>query len=48
MNRRSFLQSLSLGTIALTFDPEKLLWVPGLRKIFIPSVRTTSLFYAHG
>ena len=41
MNRRSFLASL-LATAAL--DPEKLLWVPGKKTIFIPSAR---LFY-HG
>ena len=33
MNRRAFLASL-LATAAL--DPEKLLWVPGARTIFVP------------
>ena len=36
MNRRSFLRSLGLGAAALTLDPERLLWVPGVKRIFIP------------
>lgn len=33
MNRRSFLAALIAGS---TLDPERLLWVPGRKKIFIP------------
>jgi hypothetical protein len=33
MNRRSF---LSLFAAAAVLDPEKLLWIPGKKKIFIP------------
>lgn len=36
MNRRGFIQTL-LGTAsAIALDPEKLLWVPGEKTIFIP------------
>lgn len=34
MNRRSFLRALLAATPALVLDPEKLLWVPGQKKIF--------------
>jgi hypothetical protein len=34
MNRRDFLAML--GAVAVT-DPERLLWVPGQKKIFIPT-----------
>jgi hypothetical protein len=33
MNRRSFLSSL---LAAATLDPERLLWIPGERTIFVP------------
>lgn len=36
MNRRGFLNALGLGAAALTLDPERLLWVPGAKTIFIP------------
>ena len=40
LNRRQFIQAISAGTAAaLVFDPEKLLWVPGAKKIFIPPPR---------
>jgi len=35
LNRRGFLGSL-FGAAAIAADPEKLLWVPGAKKIFIP------------
>jgi hypothetical protein len=39
MNRRGFLESLLGGTVAAAqLDIEKLLWVPGEKKIFIPPV----------
>jgi len=37
MNRRGFLGSLLGGVAALALDPERLLWVPGAKKIFIPA-----------
>lgn len=37
MNRRSFLKSLFAGATALAFDPEKLLWKPGAKTIFLPA-----------
>ena len=37
MDRRTFITLLSAGAIGnLALDPEKLLWVPGAKKIFIP------------
>lgn len=37
MNRRSFLKLLSAGVIGYELDIEKLLWVPGQKKIFLPA-----------
>ncbi len=36
MNRRTFIASLIAGA---TLDPERLLWVPGRKKVFIPPPR---------
>ena len=36
MNRRGFIAGLFGAAGALTLDPERLLWVPGARRIFIP------------
>ncbi len=41
MDRRAFLRQLGFGTVsaaaaALTWDVERLLWVPGERQIFLP------------
>lgn len=36
MNRRDFLKYLLATPIAAELDVEKLLWVPGEKKIFIP------------
>ena len=36
MDRRRFLESLILGASALAIDPERLLWTPGAKTIFIP------------
>jgi hypothetical protein len=41
MNRRGFLQMLGLASAALTLDPEKLLWVPGQKAIFLPTAIVT-------
>lgn len=41
MNRRGFLQLLSAGAFGAALAPElveRLLWVPGQKKIFLPSV----------
>ena len=41
MDRRTALRSLALGAAGLTFDPERLLWIPGRKTIFIPSTEIT-------
>ena len=38
MNRRLFLHSLGIGLSALALDPERLLWIPRAKKIFIPAI----------
>jgi hypothetical protein len=38
MNRRGFLASLTGLLATATLDPERLLWVPGAKTIFIPPV----------
>lgn len=38
MHRRDFLRLLLATPIAMQLDVEKLLWVPGEKKIFIPEV----------
>ena len=37
MNRREWLKLILSGAAGLALDPEKLLWVPGQKTIFIPS-----------
>jgi len=37
LGRRGFLKLLSTGVIGHTLDIDKLLWVPGEKKIFIPN-----------
>ena len=39
MNRRQLLKLLGLGVIGHTLDVDRLLWVPGAKKIFIPEPR---------
>lgn len=41
MNRRGFLTALGLGAAGLVLDPERLLWVPGQRTIFLPPLYPT-------
>lgn len=41
MNRRAFLATIAAG-LAAAADPDRLLWEPGKRKIFIPPVRQYS------
>ena len=36
MNRRAFLGTLLAAAPVLALDPERLLWVPGQKTIFIP------------
>lgn len=36
MNRRGFLSALLGAVTGAAFDPERALWVPGRKKIFIP------------
>ncbi len=36
MNRRAFLSGLVASGLTTAIDPERLLWVPGKRTIFIP------------
>lgn len=36
MNRRGFIQSLTALAGTMTLDPERLLWRPGERTVFIP------------
>lgn len=38
MNRRSFLQDLAIAASALAVDPERLLWTPGKKTLFIPQI----------
>lgn len=42
MNRRELLKFISLGVIGHTLDLDKLLWIPGEKKIFLPSVTNYS------
>ncbi len=51
MDRRSFLRVLALGAasvaIGATIDPERLLWVPGAKKIFLPPAKPVVRFSDH-
>lgn len=47
LNRRDFLRALLSSTVvAATVDVEKLLWIPGEKKIFIPSERQIKFLYS--
>lgn len=39
MNRRAFLQLATAAAAGLVLDPERLLWVPGKKTIFLPTLR---------
>jgi hypothetical protein len=43
MNRRELLKLVGLGVVNHTLDLDKLLWIPGQKKIFIPSGKELSL-----
>ena len=38
MNRRTFLQRSAAAGVAFALDPERLLWRPGQRTIFVPTL----------
>ena len=38
LTRRGFLSALATAAAGLTLDPERLLWVPGQRTFFLPSI----------
>ena len=38
MNRRSFIRLIASGLAASTLDVDKLLWIPGQKTIFLPSI----------
>jgi len=40
MNRREWFKLMMTGAAGLVLDPDKLLWVPGQKTIFIPSGRS--------
>lgn len=43
MNRRAFLSTLAAGLAGAALDPERLLWVPGQKTIFIPAIPASRL-----
>jgi hypothetical protein len=43
MNRRLFLGAMTGAAAAQVIDPERLLWVPGKKKIFIPPAPQATL-----
>lgn len=44
MNRRAFLGLLASAAAGAALDPERLLWVPGRKTIFIPSARQVAVY----
>lgn len=44
MNRRDFLRLSILALASTEIDIDKLLWIPGEKKIFIPSSKQLSLY----
>lgn len=40
MDRRRFLALLSAGVAGAVLDPERALWVPGAKRIFLPAVQS--------
>jgi hypothetical protein len=48
MERRNFLRLIASGLIGSTVDVDKLLWVPGAKTIFIPSLIKPAPFTSMG
>lgn len=46
MNRRLFLQQAAMAIAGVAIDPERLLWIPGAKTIFIPVLNKPSDFIA--
>ena len=51
MDRRAFLRHLGFGTVsaaaaALTWDIERLLWVPGEKTILLPAVQPVNMVFS--
>lgn len=46
MNRRGFLTTLGAFAATAVLDPEKLLWTPGKKTIFIPKAYTQPIWAA--
>lgn len=44
VNRRAFLGLLASAAAGAVLDPERLLWVPGRKTIFIPSARQVAVY----
>ena len=44
MDRREFLTAFGAGIAAFGFDPERLVWVPGAKKIFIPPEKAVEIY----
>ena len=38
MNRRQFFKLTAVASVGLVLDPERLLWVPGQKTIFLPPI----------
>jgi len=45
LHRRDFLIRASMAAAALALDPERLLWVPGQKTIFLPTPRRNVELY---
>ena len=43
LDRRGFLRAVGLGAVGMAFDPERLLWVPGRKTIFLPPRRVITI-----
>lgn len=42
ITRRGFLSALAVAVAGSTLDPERLLWVPGAKTIFLPPVKSVT------
>lgn len=48
LSRKDFIKRLLAAGISLTVDPEQLLWVPGAKKIFLPTDAQVKFFNIPG